>query len=144
MAASNEQTGLVILGSIFLGVWIFGMLWGFGFQNPTGWMVWGFVGFLLAGAAYGMRATEGAVRIVLLAGLGILSTVLFLSALAMEDPSVFGALCTALGAGLVAAALPDPRPTPPAPPATPPAAPATDNPATSAPAAPVGPEWERV
>lgn len=108
MSSPQEQTGLVILGSIFLGIWIFGILWGFGFENPAGWIVWGFVGLLIAGAGYGVRATEGPVRIALLAGLGILSTVLFLSALASEDPSVFGAVCTALGAGFIAAALPGP------------------------------------
>ena len=110
MASRNEQAGLVVLGSVFLGIWIYGILFGFGYEDTSGWLAWGVVGMVLAGAAYGIRAAEGAMHVALLAALGIVSTVVVLTALANEDPSVFGAVCTALGLGLVAAALPPPRP----------------------------------
>lgn len=108
MTTQNEQAGLVVLGSVFLGIWVFGLLFGFGFEHTAAWMSWGLVGFVLAGAGYGIRAAEGVLHVVLLAALGVVTTVVVLTALAHESPSVFAAVCTALGGGLVAAALPAP------------------------------------
>lgn len=109
MSQQNISWAPFIFGGIFLGAWLYGILFGFpgwtDFQ-PGQWVLWGFVGLVIAGGLYAARVTEDWVRIIVIVVVGIALGLLILATFLEEEAHIIGSFLTAAGAGLIVAALP--------------------------------------
>jgi uncharacterized membrane protein YcfT len=110
--ASGQQTGSVIFGGFFIGVWLYFCL----FRTPLSpdielgsWVLLGFVGLALAGAIYGTRVTSGTLRLVLFVAIGIAIAFLSTAFILEQLNEGIAALITFVGAGLIVTALPVPE-----------------------------------
>jgi hypothetical protein len=109
--ASGDKIGLVLFGGIVLGVWIYGLLFGFPEWRDfavSSWFFWGFLGMILASGIYAARATEETSRLIIISVLGIVITVVILGATLNENLYVFATLATVIGGGMILAAVPVP------------------------------------
>jgi hypothetical protein len=110
--SSSQKVGSYIFGGLFMGIWLYILLFGLpegGEIREGHWLLWGIVGFVLAGAIYGSRLVEGAVRIGLYVAIGVALAMVLMGFLLERVPEGFATLFTFVGAGLVVAALDPPN-----------------------------------
>ena len=116
MADNQQNFAALIFGGIFLGAWVYGLL--FGFPDPVSgrqvdwqvgkWFFWGLLGMAIAGGLYAARVATDTVRMIIIVAVGVFLGVLILAALLEEEAYVLGTFVTATGAGLIAASIPRP------------------------------------
>jgi hypothetical protein len=107
MATTPNQTGSLVFGGLFIGVWAYVAL--FITEVDSGpWSFWGLVGLLIAGGIYGARVSHDALRIALLVGLGVAVGCIVAASLWQEIAEALAALLTFLGGALIVSALPVP------------------------------------
>ncbi len=114
MSSREGQIGLVIVGSVFLGIWLYGMLFSFNPSNAEPqdvgrWGGWGLLGMVIAAAGYGTRALEGLTQIISIVVLVMVTTLAVMGALLNANEYILATLCTAIGLSMVLAALPAPK-----------------------------------
>jgi hypothetical protein len=109
--ATGQQSGSIIFGGFFVGVWLYLSL----FRTPLSddidlgaWVLLGFVGLALAGAIYGTRVATGTLRIVLFVAIGIAIAFLTTAFILEQLNEGIAALITFVGAALIVSALPIP------------------------------------
>lgn len=110
--ASGERIGAVLFGGILLGVWLYGLLFAFPEWQEfsvASWFAWGLLGLVLAGAIYGARATKDTARLLLIALIGIIISIVTIGATLNSTENAFAATFTLAGGVLIAAALPKPQ-----------------------------------
>lgn len=98
-----------IFGGIFLGVWVYGLIFGFPDWhdfNYWSWFFWGLLGLVIAGGLYAARVTSEVVRIVIIVFVGLCIGILILAASLEQEAHIIGTFVVATGAGLIASALP--------------------------------------
>lgn len=102
----------IIFGGLFLGAWIYGLLFAFpeweDFSAPS-WFFWGFIGLVIAGGLYAARMASPTVLIIILIVVGISIGMLILAAILEEEAHIFATVVAAAGAGLIAAGIPVPN-----------------------------------
>ena len=110
--ASGQQSGSIIFGGFFIGVWLYLCL----FTTPLSgdidlgaWWLLGFVGLALAGAIYGTRVASGNLRIALFVAIGIAIAFLTTAFILEQLNEGVAALITFVGAALIVTALPVPE-----------------------------------
>lgn len=112
MAQQQPNFAAYLFGGLFLGVWVYGLLFGFqdwfGF-SPTQWFFWGMIGAIIAGGLYAARVTSEGVRIGIIVFVGLCLGVLILAAALEQEAHIIGSFVVAVGAGLIASALPRPH-----------------------------------
>jgi len=109
---SGERVASGLFGGLIVGVWVYGLLFGFPdwSEFEVGrWFTWGFLGLAIAGAIYGTRATDQTVRLVMVVLMGIILSIVIMGAIFNENEYVFATLATTLGGGLITTALPTPK-----------------------------------
>ncbi len=110
----EARVASALMGGLIMGVWFYGVLWGFGDgMEVSGWMIWGLLGLVLAGAVYGSRATQDHLRIALVAIIGAVTAMVTMGAIIQENIHVLATVTTMLGGSLIGSALPIPSLSPP-------------------------------
>lgn len=111
--ASGSQVSSVVFGGLFIGVWLYIALFSVPASMDTdndfsdaGWMVWGLIGLVLAGAIYGTRIATGVVRAVLYAVIGVVCGMLLTAFILQDLEEGVATFVTGVGGGLIASALP--------------------------------------
>ena len=111
--ASGSQVSSVVFGGLFIGVWLYIALFGLPADMDTdndfsdaGWMVWGLIGLVLAGAIYGTRVATGPVRAILYAVIGIVCGMLLTAFILQDLEEGVATFVTGVGGGLIASAMP--------------------------------------
>ena len=110
--ATGQQSGSVIFGGFFIGVWLYLCLFRTPLSNDIdlgAWWLLGFVGLALAGAIYGTRVASGSLRIVLFVAIGIAIAFLTTAFILEQLNEGVAALITFVGAALIVTALPVPE-----------------------------------
>lgn len=103
----SGQVSAYIMGGAILGVWIYGLLWGFDPAMDWGaWFGWGVLGLVIAGALYIVVAVEHWVRLGSLIVIGVVMMLVLLGSIFESDPHMSATFVTALGGGMIAATLP--------------------------------------
>ncbi len=113
MAQQQPNFAAYIFGGFFVGVWIYGLLFGFPewFDfSPAQWFFWGLIGIVIAGGLYAARVTAEGVRVAIVIFVGVALGVLILAAALEQEAHITASFATATGAGLIASALPRPQP----------------------------------
>lgn len=106
---SQPNFAAYIFGGIFLGVWVYGLIFGFpdwNVFNYWSWFFWGLLGLVIAGGLYAARVTSEVVRIVIVVFVGLCIGVLILAASLEQEAHIIGTFVVATGAGLIVSALP--------------------------------------
>lgn len=109
--ATGQQSGSVIFGGFFIGVWLYLCLFTTPLSNDIdlgAWVLLGFVGLALAGAIYGTRVTSGTLKLVLFVAIGIAIAFLTTAFILEQLNEGVAALITFVGAALIVTALPVP------------------------------------
>lgn len=108
MANSGSQVGSYIFGGLFIGAWLYVLLFDLPGEsiNLGRWGFWGLMGIVLAASIYASRLTEGSVRIALFVGIGIALAMVLMALLMREIEEGWATLLTFLGAGLIVSAMP--------------------------------------
>lgn len=111
--ANGSQVSSVVFGGLFIGVWLYIALFDLPASMDTNnsfsygaWLIWGFVGLLLAGALYGTRVASGGVRVALYAVIGITLGMLITAFFFQDLEEGIATLVTLVGGGLIASVLP--------------------------------------
>lgn len=110
--ATGQQSGSIIFGGFFIGVWLYLCLFRTPLSNDIdlgAWWLLGFVGLALAGAIYGTRVATGNLRIVLFVAIGIAIAFLTTAFILEQLNEGIAALITFVGAALIVSALPVPE-----------------------------------
>ncbi|MEA3136610.1 MAG: hypothetical protein QOC71_891 [Thermoplasmata archaeon] len=110
--ATGQQSGSVIFGGFFIGVWLYLCLFRTPLSNDIdlgAWVLLGFVGLALAGAIYGTRVTTGTLKLVLYVAIGIAIAFLTTAFILEQLNEGVAALITFVGAALIVTALPVPE-----------------------------------
>lgn len=118
MAQEQPNFAAYIFGGFFVGVWVYGLLFGFPEWyafNPTQWFFWGMIGIVIAGGLYAARVTSEGIRVGIIIGVGISLGIMILAASLEQEAHIIATFVTATGAGLIASALPRPHHEEPAP-----------------------------
>ena len=100
-----------IFGGIFVGAWLYGLLFGFpgwGDFSIWQWLLWGFLGLVIAGGIYAALITHEWVRIALVTTVGLAIGLLIMAIIMEEEVHIIATFLNTLGAGLIAAGLPRP------------------------------------
>lgn len=98
-----------IFGGMFLGVWIYGSLFGFGFSdfNPGAWTGWGFLGLVLGGSLFAVKFLDDIRgKIAVYTAIGMLLMILVLAGIFEQRGEMFGMLPTVMGTAMIAASFP--------------------------------------
>jgi hypothetical protein len=106
---NRQGTAAYITGGIFLGVWAYGILFGFPDWDSFSfgrWFFWGFLGFLIAGGLYAARITTEGVRIGIVIFVGICLGMLLFASMLEAEAHIIASFLVSIGAGLIASALP--------------------------------------
>jgi len=118
--ATGQQSGSIIFGGFFIGVWLYLALIPGPLTNDIqlgAWWLLGIVGLALAGAVYGTRVATGNLRLALFVAIGIAIAFLATAFLLQQLNEGVAALITFVGAALIVSALPVPDRAEPAAPA---------------------------
>ncbi len=109
MADQQTNWAALIFGGIFLGAWIYGILFTYPEPSPFEigrWIFWGILGLGIAGGLFAARMANETVRIVIIVLVGVFLGILILAAVLEEDAYIMATFVAGTGAGLIAAALP--------------------------------------
>ncbi len=118
MAEQQPNFAAYIFGGFFVGVWVYGLLFGFPEWNDfsvSQWFFWGFLGVVIAGGLYGARVTSEGVRVAIIVFVGVALGILILAAALEQELHITATFLNIVGAGLIASALPRPQPHQPEP-----------------------------
>ena len=107
MATTANQTGSLVFGGLFIGIWLYVSLF-VSEVDPGPWTFWGLIGLIIAAGIYGARVAQDTLRVILLVGLGIAVGCIIAASLWQEIAEALAALLTFLGGALVVSALPVP------------------------------------
>lgn len=106
---TGERVASVLIGGIILGIWLYGLLFGFDTDfNVAAWAGWGFMGLLLAGGVYAARGAGETPRLLIIAAIGVVVALVTTGAMIQENYYVWATVATLLGGGLILGAMPAP------------------------------------